>query len=251
MSPFPEQSPELPRHVAIIMDGNGRWARRRFMPRLEGHRQGAKAVRTVVEFCRQRGIEVLTLYAFSTENWERPSTEVSGLMKLLSQYLDSEIEELHSNGIRLSTIGEITRLPKPLQSKLATAKEKTRNNKAMTLNIALSYGGRQEIIKAAIKIAENIKSGALTPEDVTEELFASFLFTTGLPDPDLLIRTGGEIRISNFLLWQSAYTELYFTDTLWPDFNEETFQEAIHSYQERQRRFGKTSEQIETGKRAG
>lgn len=250
MSSSSEQSPEIPRHVAIIMDGNGRWAQRRFMPRLEGHRQGAKAVRNAVEFCRKRGIEVLTLYAFSTENWERPSTEVSGLMKLLSQYLDSEIEELHSNGIRFSTIGDVTRLPNALQSKIASAKEKTGQNTSMILNIALSYGGRREIIKAAIKIAEHIKSNTLSPEDVTEEMFGGFLSTAGLPDPDLLIRTGGELRISNFLLWQSAYTELYFTDTLWPDFNEEKFQEAIGSYQERQRRFGKTSEQIKTGKRA-
>jgi undecaprenyl diphosphate synthase len=171
-------------------------------------------------------------------------------MKLLSQYLDSEIEELHSNGIRLSTIGDVSRLPNALQSKIVAAKEKTGNNTAMTLNIALSYGGRQEIIRAAIRIAEHIKSDALSPEDVTEEMFGGFLSTAGLPDPDLLIRTGGELRISNFLLWQSAYTELYFTDTLWPDFNEDRFQEAIDSYLERQRRFGKTSEQIKTGKRA-
>lgn len=236
---------EFPRHVAIIMDGNGRWARRRLLPRLEGHRQGAKSVRRAVEFCRSNGIAFLTLYAFSTENWQRPQGEVSGLMKLLSQFLDSELEELHSNGIRLRVIGQLHRLSAPLAAKITGGIEKTSANKAMTLNIALSYGGRQEIVAAAQRIAAAVKSGELSEEAVNEKVFAEFLDTAGIPDPDLLIRTGGETRISNFLLWQSAYTELYFTPLLWPDFDESAFMKAIEEYRSRQRRFGKTSEQIE------
>lgn len=236
---------EFPRHVAIIMDGNGRWARRRLLPRLEGHRQGAKSVRRAVEFCRSNGIAFLTLYAFSTENWQRPQGEVSGLMKLLSQFLDSELEELHSNGIRLRVIGQLHRLSAPLAAKITGGIEKTSANKAMTLNIALSYGGRQEIVAAAQRIAAAVKSGELSEEAVNEKVFAEFLDTAGIPDPDLLIRTGGETRISNFLLWQSAYAELYFTPLLWPDFDESAFMKAIEEYRSRQRRFGKTSEQIE------
>jgi undecaprenyl diphosphate synthase len=215
------------------------------MPRLEGHRQGAKSVRRAVEFCRRNGIEFLTLYAFSTENWQRPEGEVSGLMKLLSQFLDSELEELHSNGIRLSVIGQLHRLPSALVARIEAAIEKTGLNQAMTLNIALSYGGRQEILLAAKRMARAIRSGNIAEEDVTESLFSNYLDTGGMPDPDLLIRTGGEMRISNFLLWQSAYTELYFTPLLWPDFGDEEFLKAIEEYRSRQRRFGKISEQIE------
>jgi len=232
------------------MDGNGRWARRRFLPRLEGHRQGAKAVRRVVEFCRSRGIEILTLYAFSTENWQRPKGEVSGLMELLSQYLDSELEELHSNDILFRTIGDMTRLPEWLVSKITVAREKTGGNKSMTLNIALSYGGRQDILRAAVRLARAIGIGDVDEKSVTEKVFEGFLETAGLPDPDLLIRTGGELRISNFLLWQLAYTELYFTPTLWPDFDDGTFSKAVEAFQSRQRRYGKISEQIESGERA-
>jgi undecaprenyl diphosphate synthase len=229
------------------MDGNGRWAKRRKLPRLEGHRQGAKSVRRAVEFCRRNGIEFLTLYAFSTENWRRPSTEVAGLMKLLSQFIDSELNELHANNIRVKTIGDVSRLPSELIAKIRNAVEKTRYNQKMTLNIALSYGGRQDIISASLKVAAAIQSGALRNEEVTEELYSKFLDTQGLPDPDLLIRTGGEMRISNFLLWQLAYAELYFTPVLWPDFDENTFIEAINEYRSRQRRFGMISEQIEAG----
>jgi len=215
------------------------------MPRLEGHRQGAKSVRRAVEFCRRNGISFLTLYAFSTENWQRPEGEVSGLMKLLSQFLDSELEELHSNGIRLKVIGQLHRLPSVLAARVAAAIQRTSVNEAMTLSIALSYGGRQEILSAAQRIAAAVKSGEVNEEEVNESLFSAYLDTAGMPDPDLLIRTGGEMRISNFLLWQSAYTELYFTPLLWPDFDDDEFLKAIEEFRSRQRRFGKTSEQIE------
>jgi undecaprenyl diphosphate synthase len=242
-----DRSSDWPCHVAIIMDGNGRWAQKRMLPRLEGHRQGAKSVRRAVEFCRRNGVAFLTLYAFSTENWRRPRSEVAGLMKLLSQFIDSELSELHSNGIRVRTIGELGRLPSELVAKIRAAEEKTCKNEKMVLNIALSYGGRQDIICASLKIAAAIQSGGLTKEEITEELFSEFLDTKGLPDPDLLIRTGGEMRVSNFLLWQSAYTELYFTPVLWPDFDEKNLMEAIDEYHSRQRRFGMISEQVEAG----
>lgn len=236
-------SGDMPVHVAIIMDGNGRWAKQRFMPRLEGHRQGAKSVRRAVEFCRRNGIKFLTLYAFSTENWERPESEVSGLMRLLSQFIDTELEEIHQNDIRFRVIGQLERLPESVRQKILAALDKTRNNKTMTLSVALSYGGRQEIISAALKIHEKLLSGALRKEDLTDSVFSSHLNTCNMPDPDLLIRTGGEIRISNFLLWQVAYAELYFTDLLWPSFNDEAFWKAIEVFRSRQRRFGKISEQ--------
>jgi undecaprenyl diphosphate synthase len=245
-----ESSLEFPRHVAIIMDGNGRWARQRMLPRLEGHRQGAKSVRRAVEFARKNGIQFLTLYAFSTENWQRPKAEVSGLMKLLSQFLDSELEELHANNIRLRTIGDLNRLPSKLVAKIEAAKAKTAQNDAMVLNIALSYGGRLDILRAALKLSRALRSGDLREEEITEDILSRFLDTAELPDPDLLIRTGGEIRISNFLLWQCAYAELYFTPTLWPDFDEEEFIQAIRDYHSRQRRFGKISEQIDAGEKA-
>jgi undecaprenyl diphosphate synthase len=234
----------VPTHVAIIMDGNGRWAKRRLMPRLEGHRQGAKSVRRAVEFCRRNGVKFLTLYAFSTENWQRPQTEVSGLMRLLSQFIDSELDEIHKNDIRFNIIGQLDRLPTVVKEKVSSALERTANNKTMVLTVALSYGGRQEIVSAAIKMSRSIRSGALQEKDIDDEVFKSFLDTSDIPDPDLLIRTGGEIRISNFLLWQAAYSELYFTDLLWPDFDEEAFRSAIETFRSRQRRFGKISEQI-------
>ncbi len=240
-----ERDVALPRHVAIIMDGNGRWARRRFLPRLEGHRQGAKAVRRAVEFCRRRGIKVLTLYAFSTENWQRPKSEVSGLMRLLSEYLDSQLEEIHSNDIRFTTIGDVQRLPEPLIAKIEQARRKTAQNKSMTLNIALSYGGRQDILNAAKSLAKAFTEGTIDEDAFTEDALSSFLATAELGDPDLLIRTGGETRISNFLLWQCAYAELYFTPILWPDFDEAALEAALEEFRSRQRRFGKTSEQIE------
>jgi undecaprenyl diphosphate synthase len=226
------------------MDGNGRWAKRRLMPRLEGHRQGAKSVRRAVEFCRRNGVKFLTLYAFSTENWQRPETEVSGLMRLLSQFIDSELDEIHKNDIRFNIIGQLDRLPPIVKEKVSSALERTANNKTMVLTVALSYGGRQEIVSAAIKMSSSIRSGALQEKEIDDKVFESFLDTSGIPDPDLLIRTGGEIRISNFLLWQAAYSELYFTDLLWPDFDEDAFWSAIEAFRSRQRRFGKISEQV-------
>jgi len=219
------------------------------LPRLEGHRQGAKAVRRAVEFSRRNGIQVLTLYAFSTENWQRPKAEVSGLMKLLSQFIDSDLDEIHEHNIMLRTIGDVKRLPAAVGGKLEAAKLRTANNTAMVLNIALSYGGRRDILNAALKLAKALKSGDIEEGDVTEEVMARFLDTRGLPDPDLLIRTGGEVRISNFLLWQVAYAELYFTPVLWPDFDDNAFLEAIEAFRSRQRRFGKIPEQIEERER--
>jgi len=233
------------RHVAIIMDGNGRWASQRHLPRLEGHRQGAKAVRRTVEFCRKSGVQYLTLYAFSTENWQRPKNEVTGLMRLLSQFIDSELDEIHANDIRFMTIGDITRLPAYLISKIERAKARTQENKSMCLIVALSYGGRQDIVNAALKLTVKLDERSLKKEQVNETIFAELLDTSSIPDPDLLIRTGGEVRVSNFLLWQLAYTELYFTPILWPDFDEKTLSQALEEYTNRQRRFGTISEQRE------
>ncbi len=227
------------------MDGNGRWAAQRKRPRLEGHRRGAKAVRKTVEFARKNGIRYLTLYAFSTENWQRPKFEVSGLMQLLSQYLDSEMDELHEKGVRFTTIGDISRLPRRLRDKIDKSKERTADNRDLTLVLALSYGGRADIVRAARTMAKAVRNGKTAPEDIDEELLSEHLYTSDLPNPDLLIRTGGEVRISNFLLWQCAYSELYFTPVLWPDFDEQTFMAALEDYAARQRRFGMTSDQIE------
>lgn len=213
------------------------------MPRLEGHRQGAKAVRRAVEFARSNGIGYLTLYAFSTENWNRPEGEVSGLMKLLSQFLDSELDDLHRNNICFRTIGDVTRLPQNLVAKIDSAKARTANNGSMTLNIALSYGGRSEIVRACAAIARDVIDGRMNIGQIDERYFDTALYTAGMPDPDLLIRTGGEIRISNFLLWQLAYAELYFTDVLWPDFDDDVFMGAVEEFAKRQRRFGMIPEQ--------
>jgi undecaprenyl diphosphate synthase len=247
LQPPSESRTGWPVHVAIIMDGNGRWAKLRHLPRLEGHRQGAKAVRRAVEFARSNGIRFLTLYAFSTENWRRPSSEVSGLMKLLSQFLDSELEELHRHDIRFHTIGDPTRLPEALRRKIDAGIERTRNNSSLLVSVALSYGGREEIVSAARTIAAAAKSGTLDEQDLDQSVFEQFLFTHGLPDPDLLIRTGGEMRVSNFLLWQCAYAELYFMPILWPDFGDAAFLEAVQAYGQRQRRFGMISEQVPAG----
>jgi len=235
---------KLPRHVAIIMDGNGRWAKARHLPRIMGHREGMKSVRVVVETARKLGIQVLTLYAFSKENWQRPMEEVSFLMRLLKEYLEKEVEELHQKDIRIRAIGEIELLPDEIYRLLLGAMKKTSQNRGMILNLALSYGGRAEIVNAAREIARLALKGQLNPEELDEKMFSSFLYTDGLPDPDLLIRTSGERRLSNFLLYQCAYTELYFTPTLWPDFREKEFLEALRDYQQRERRFGKTSEQL-------
>ena len=235
---------QLPKHVAIIMDGNGRWAKQQGLMRTVGHENGSKSVRVVVETCAKLGIENLTLYAFSTENWNRPKIEVDILMKLLINSLKSEVKSLIENDIKLLTIGNIERLPKSARKKLLEVKEKTASNKRMTLTIALSYGSREEIIHAIKNISSKVKNNVISIDSIDESIINQHLYTRNLPDVDLLIRTSGEHRISNFLLWQIAYAELYFTQVLWPDFGEVDLYEAIISYQNRERRFGKTSEQI-------
>ena len=228
----------LPRHVAIIMDGNGRWARGRGLPRVMGHRAGIKSVRSAVELAREAGIEVLTLYAFSVENWKRPADEVSTLMRLLNEYLRRELSNLMKNGIRLNVLGNFEGLPVLVQRQLGRVMKETQENRRMTLNLALNYGGRSEIVHAARRIAEQAKAGKLKPANLDEELFSRFLYTDGQPDPDLLIRTSGEHRISNFLLWQISYAELYLTPKFWPDFGKTDFLDALKEYQRRERRFG-------------
>jgi undecaprenyl diphosphate synthase len=230
----------LPKHVAIIMDGNGRWALRNGLPRVAGHKRGVDTVRRVTEQCRQYGIQVLTLYAFSDENWGRPKEEVGFLMDLLGTFLKAEIATMKKNGIRFRTIGRIERLPASIQAWIQRALSETEKNTGMVLNVALSYGGRGEILEAI----KRMRSANTAAADVTEETFSSFLDTAGLPDLDLIIRTSGEKRISNFLLWQAAYAELYFTDTLWPDFEERDLVAALLDYQGRQRRFGLTQDQL-------
>ncbi|MBW1989444.1 MAG: isoprenyl transferase [Deltaproteobacteria bacterium] len=226
------------------MDGNGRWAKIRSLSRVKGHEKGAETVRTIVRASREIGISHLTLYAFSTENWQRPSSEVAALMALLSRFLNSERAEMLENGIRLSTIGDVSRLPAEVQQTLDSVKADTAKNTDMVLTLALSYGGREEILRAAKSLAKDAADGKLDPEGVTEQDLASRLYTAGMPDPDLLIRTSGEMRISNFLLWQAAYSELFFTPTLWPDFTKEEYLSILNEYAGRERRFGKTGEQI-------
>lgn len=234
----------LPRHIAIIMDGNGRWARKRSLNRIRGHKEGTESVRNIVRACREIGVEVLTLYAFSTENWQRPRQEVTALMSILKSFLKSELAEMMENNILLNAIGDIERLPGNVLKVLREVMEETRQNQAMILNLALSYGGRNEIVRASKKIATQIKAGRLQPEEITEELFSDYLYTHGMPEPDLLIRTSGEMRISNFLLWQIAYAEIFVTQTLWPDFRREELIRILHDYQKRERRFGLTEERM-------
>ncbi len=234
----------LPRHIAIIMDGNGRWAKARGLSRIAGHREGAKSVRVVVEACREIGIKILTLYAFSEENWGRPWQEIQGLMELLDRYLVRERKNMIKNGIRLCTIGEIERLPQKVYNRLLSLKEETIQNSEFVLNLALSYGGRGEIVRAIKRIGEKLIKGNISLDKIDKEMVGLHLDTGDLPDPDLLIRTSGEKRISNFLLWQLAYTELYFTPVFWPDFRKEHLIQAILDYQKRERRFGLTSEQL-------
>jgi len=235
------KSERIPIHVAIIMDGNGRWASQRNRPRTFGHKQGVNAVKEVVRAAGEIGIKYLTLYTFSSENWRRPKTEVAALMQLLTQTTENALNELLENDVKLITIGRIDALPQNRLEVIQRAVEKTRNNKGLVLNLALNYGGRTEILDAVKAIANSARAGIVDPKDVTEELFSGFLYTADLPDPDLLIRTSGEHRISNFLLWQTSYTELFITDTLWPDFKREQLFEAILDYQKRERRFGKLS----------
>lgn len=229
----------LPRHIAIIMDGNGRWAKKRGLPRIAGHRAGVKTVKRIVEAAAGIKISILTLFTFSTENWQRPREEVSAIMNLLYQTTKRELSELEKNNVKLITTGDIEGLSPTRKEILKKAIHRTRNNTGLVLNLALNYSGRSEILDAVKKISEDICSGAIKPEEVDERLFSSYLYTKGLPDPDLLIRTSGEMRISNFMLWQTSYTELYITPVLWPDFSTDDFYQAIWAYQNRQRRFGK------------
>jgi undecaprenyl diphosphate synthase len=235
-------SKKLPKHVAIIMDGNGRWARQKAMNRVIGHEEGTESVRVVVRASREIGIKFLTLYAFSEENWKRPKYEISALMTILKRFLKSELKEMQENGIRFIAIGRIHKLPEDIRNLIEETITKTSGNTNMTLALALSYGGRQEIYDAVQKIAKRIISGDIQPSDINEELISDFLYTAGMPDPDLLIRTSGEYRISNFLLWQIAYAEIYITPTLWPDFRKDEYLKAIEEYQKRDRRFGAAGE---------
>jgi len=239
-----KKHPRLPRHVAVIMDGNGRWAKQRDLPRISGHMEGIHSVRDVVEASGELGIAFLTLYTFSKENWNRPKTEVSALMSLLVKTFHEEISELDRNNVRFNVIGCIDDLPEETRNKMLQGIEQTKENTGLTLTLALSYGSRIEITEAVKSICRDVAEGSLSPEDVNEALISSRLYTADMPDPDLLIRTSGELRISNFLLWQIAYSELYVTPKFWPDFRKKDYLEAINSYLNRERRFGKVSEQL-------
>ncbi len=238
------KQPHLPRHVAIIMDGNGRWAHSQGEPRIFGHREGVRSVHEVVRTAREIGISALTLFAFSEQNWERPPDEIDALMELLFKYVLEKHDEIMQNSIRLTTIGEVERLPLFVRKALSLLIEESRNNQGMILCLALSYGGREEIAGAVRQIAKKVQDGKIKPEDINENIIENHLFTSMMPPLDLLIRTSGEFRISNFLLWQAAYTELYFTPTMWPEFRREHLLDAIAAYQSRERRFGLTTEQL-------
>jgi undecaprenyl diphosphate synthase len=237
-------SGNIPNHIAIIMDGNGRWAKKRGLPRIAGHTEGVESVRDTVEACGQLGVNYLTLYAFSTENWKRPKDEISLLMRLLMRALRDETDKLHNNNVRVNTIGEISALPKEVQNELLDSIEKTKNNTGLNLYLALSYSGRWDITNAIRKIVSDAKEGKLNPEKIEDKLISQYLSTKDVPDPDLLIRTSGELRISNFLLWQLAYSEIFISDCYWPEFRRKELYNAIHDFQKRERRFGMTSEQI-------
>ncbi|HAO99217.1 MAG TPA: isoprenyl transferase [Fibrobacteres bacterium] len=232
----------LPKHIAVIMDGNGRWARKRLQPRLMGHRAGTKATRRIVEACGEIGIQYLTIYVFSSENWARPILEVNALMDLLVEMIHQEVEDLMKNNVRLQALGNLSKLPPRTLEELKWGIEKTKNNTGLTLNLAVSYGGREEIVDACRRMAEEARAGKLDPASIDEATLSQHLYLPNVPDPELLIRTGGDVRISNFLLWQIAYTELYVTPTLWPDFGKEELVKAIEAYQGRERRFGKVLE---------
>ncbi len=235
---------QIPTHLAIIMDGNGRWAEKRHLPRILGHRKGVETVQSVVDECLKLGVRYLTLYAFSSENWGRPQDEVEALMGLLGSFLKKELSQLQKQGIRLMAIGELDRLPKPINKILKDIIRKTADNDRMVLNLALSYGSRNELTRAVQSLGREIAAGELMADELTEETIGKALDTGGIPDPDLVIRTSGEMRVSNFLLWQLAYSELYFTEALWPDFSSELLYKAIEEYSNRQRRFGLTAAQL-------
>jgi undecaprenyl diphosphate synthase len=240
-----QSASKLPRHVAIIMDGNGRWAKAQGKERIFGHHKGVETVRKIVEFSQKTGIEFLSLFAFSTENWNRPPIEVEALMELLVMAIEREIEDLHKNNIRLISIGDIKRLPQHCIYSIENSIKKTSSNTGMTLCIALSYSGKWDIMQAAIAMAEKFKNGEISGQELDESVLASFLSTAKMPDPELLIRTGGETRISNFFLWQAAYTEIYFSTKYWPEFDENEFQKALYAFHKCERRFGKISEQLQ------
>lgn len=242
---------EIPSHIAMIMDGNGRWAKRRGLPRIAGHREGVNSVREIVETCGQLGVKYLTLYAFSTENWKRPKDEVSMLMRLLLKALRDERDRLHQNEVRLKAIGDIAALPQDVQDELLEAIDMMRHNKGLTLILALSYSGRWDVTNAVRRMVEDVRKGLLTQDDITERLISGYLSTKDVPDPDLLIRTSGEVRISNFLLWQLAYSEIVISDECWPSFRRKHFYSAIADFQKRERRFGMVSEQVQKPQRAG
>ncbi len=229
---------KIPEHVALIMDGNGRWAKKRNLPRVMGHRAGIKTVRRVIEASLELGVKYLTLYTFSTENWKRPKKEVNALMSLLREYLIKELKQFNKEEVRLLAIGQLERLPQSVKEALDRAMDKTKDNSRLTLTLALSYGGRNEIVQASKKIAEDIKINKIRPDQINEELFSKYLYTHKIPDPDLLIRTSNELRLSNFLLWQISYTELYFCHKLWPDFTKRDFKRIVEDYKKRERRFG-------------
>ena len=247
---MPDKQPEksIPRHVAIIMDGNGRWAEKRNKARIMGHRAGVEAVRGVVEFCAVEGVEVLTLFAFSSENWRRPEKEVGLLMDLFMSALGLEVKRMHKNNVKLRIIGHLEKFSPALQERIKNAEELTKENTGLTVVVAANYGGRWDVTQAARELAQQVQDGKLSVSEITPERMANCISLNELPEPDLFIRTGGEKRISNFLLWQLAYTELYFTDILWPDFNKKSLGEAIDSFASRQRRFGKTGKQVEEAK---
>ena len=239
-------SGHIPDHIAIIMDGNGRWARERSLPRIAGHREGINSVREITRLCGEIGIKHLTLYTFSTENWQRPKAEVSALMTLLLKTINKEVKELHKNNVKFTVIGDLAMLPRSTRKGLQYGIELTQDNGGLNLCLALNYGSRQEMIDAIQSLASKVQSGEMEPEEINEAIFSDALYTKGIPDPDLLIRTSGECRLSNFLLWQSAYTEIFITDTYWPEFREEQLMDAITVYQLRERRFGKVSEQVQS-----
>jgi undecaprenyl diphosphate synthase len=237
----------MPRHIAIIMDGNGRWAQRQGLSRIQGHQRGLDAAQRVVEACEELGVRILTLYAFSKENWRRPRKEVNALMRFLQKHVRKRQQELQERNIRINIIGDRGDLPSPVRNLLVETEEMTRHKDGLIVNLALSYGGRSEIVAGVRKIIDEVAAGRITKDDITPETFSRYLFTRDLPDPDLLIRTSGELRISNFLLWQIAYTELYFTSTLWPDFGKEELIQACLAYQNRERRYGLTTAQMKEG----
>jgi len=234
----------IPRHIAIIMDGNGRWAKKHALNRISGHRKGADAVRSVINVCLELGISYLTLYAFSVDNWNRPVKEVNALMGLLIRHLTTELPAMMKGGIRLNVIGDISRLTGAVQTEISKVLRETEQNKTLVLTLALNYGGREDIVQAVQKLLNARDMGLLPQQDLNKEVIGQYLFTASIPDPDLLIRTSGEYRLSNFLLWQAAYTELYFTDVLWPDFGKDDLLKAVEDFQKRERRFGKTSDQL-------